>query len=168
MIAACGVFGMTLSSASISMKDVWRVRVPSRRSLGSMFATRERCLLLWLPFELEPMPMAESAARRALDSEAASCILTCFLCSSLRCRWDAISRSREASVGRTVLPATAARAWAHPSLLRWMTWPLLSPSGGGDWLLLFSLFRSCGLGVGLGGGLGVCCFTSAWMTTAHW
>src|SRR4051812_11309379 len=28
-------------------------------------------------------------------------------------------------------PSTAARAWAHPSLLRRMTWPLLSPSGGG-------------------------------------
>src|SRR3954465_10887725 len=65
MIAACGVFGMMLPSASISMNDVWRVRVTSRRSLGSMFSTRERCLFPWFPFVLEPGAMAESATRRA-------------------------------------------------------------------------------------------------------
>src|SRR3954470_23704569 len=41
MIAACDVFGMMLPSASISMKDALRVRVTSRRSLGSMFSVQE-------------------------------------------------------------------------------------------------------------------------------
>src|SRR3954464_7747392 len=133
MIAACGIFGMMLPPASISMKDALRVRVTSRRSLGSMFSVREWCLLPWLLFELEPMPMAESAVRRALDSEAAclllsstSCILTCFLCSSIRSMWYAISRSREAPTGRILLPAAEVDD------------PIgVVPVGWGDWLLLF-------------------------------
>src|SRR3954462_14983263 len=110
-----------------------------------MFSTRERCLLAWLPCELET-PMVESADRRALDSEAAclrlsstSCIFTCFLCSSMRSRWYAISRTHEAPTGRILLPATTSCAWFHPSSLRWIT-RLASGSSS------------------LGGGIGFSCF----------